>query len=353
MVNETPYGDYPPLDSVKKVLVVKLRQLGDVLLTTPLFSSLKNHLPSASIDAYVYSDSIPLLKDHPAINQIIGYDRGWKSLSFFKKISREFALFSTIRQEGYDLVINLTEGDRGAFAAKFSKASIRVGFDPKNSRFKKLYTHSVKNCPSLRHTVERNLDAIRRIGIFPSEEEKELFLKVDENAISRMRQKVPKEFILIHPTSRWMFKAWPHQKLRLLVKRLLDDKKELVFTAGSNPLELDYIQKATCNLAVHDLSGKVSLEELTALVHLSEMLLCVDSLPFHIASALKKPVVALFGPTSDVTWGPWNNPFAKILTSPMSCRPCYQDGCGGSKVSDCLVKISLEDVYQSLKFSPK
>lgn len=342
---EIGYGDYPQLEGVRRVLVIKLRQLGDVLLTGPVFSALKKRLPHAKIDAYVYSESAPLLKEHPGIDGLVCYDRGWKSLSWPKRLWQELRLLKRIRDARYDLVINLTEGERGLFAAKFSKAPIRVGFDPKKKRFQKLYTHRAKNCPSLRHTVERNLDAVRRIGIFPAEEERELFLEVDPGALDRMKRKISGPFILIHPTSRWMFKSWPVQKLQELAERLCADGLQLVFTSGPDSAEMEYIRRATQGLDVVNLSGQLSLEELVALVSLSNLLFCVDSLPFHIASALKKPVVALFGPTSEVTWGAWKNEAATVITLPMSCRPCYQDGCGGSKVSDCLVRISVEEVY--------
>jgi len=98
-----------------------------------------------------------------------------------------------------------------------------------------------------------------------------------------------------------------------------------------------------------NLAGKVTLQELAALIALSEQVICVDSLPLHMASALQKPVLAIFGPSSDVTWGPWQNPLARVVSQTMSCRPCYQDGCGGSKVSDCLTTLSVETVLRSLE----
>jgi heptosyltransferase-3 len=101
-------------------------------------------------------------------------------------------------------------------------------------------------------------------------------------------------------------------------------------------------------LDVVNLGGAISLKELGALIERSEFLICVDSVPFHIASALKKPVIALFGPTSDVTWGPWRNPNARVVSMEMSCRPCYLDGCGGSKRSDCLESLPLETVWREI-----
>lgn len=348
------YGDYPDLTGVKKILIIKLRQLGDVLLTGPVFSALQNRLPEAKIDAYIYSESIPLLKNNPSIHSLHSYDRGWKKKGLLARLFHEFRLLFRIRRERYDLIINLTEGDRGAIAAKMSGARIRVGCDPKGSGLfgkKKLYTHLVKNCPTLRHTVEKNLDALRRIGIFPTPEERDLTLHIPPEALEAMRGKAGENFILIHPTSRWKFKCYPVEKMRQIAQELTAQGHRLVFTAGPDAEERAMVHAISHGLNALDLSGQISLLELAALVQLSDLLLCVDSLPLHLASALKKPVVALFGPTSDITWGPWRNPHARIITQNLSCRPCYQDGCGGSKVSDCLVTISPARVLEEMAMS--
>ncbi|HEV7738227.1 MAG TPA: putative lipopolysaccharide heptosyltransferase III, partial [Chlamydiales bacterium] len=280
-IPKTLYGGYPDLRFVKKILVIKLRQLGDVLLTGPVFSALKTQMPDAEIDAYVYSEAIPILEGHSAVSRCIAYDRNWKKEGFFKKLGHEWKVLRGIRAERYDLVINLTEGDRGAIAAKISGAKICVGFDPKGSGLfgkKKLYTHVVKNCPSLRHTVERNLDAVRRIGIFPPQEERDLSLHIPETALAKMRDLAGSDFILIHPTSRWKFKCWPAQKMRQFAQILAARGHSLVFTSGSDPEELAMIAQIAESIPCLDLSGKVSLKELGALIQLSSGVVCVDSL---------------------------------------------------------------------------
>src|SRR3990167_2000528 len=141
------YGDYPDLSNVRRVLVVKLRQIGDVLLTTPVFRALQEALPEAQVDVYVYSESVEMLEQNPHIDKILSYDRKWKRLGFFQRVVREWTQFRKIRSSGYDLVINLTEGDRGAWMARLSNASIRVGVEPKGRLQKGFYTHLVKHCP--------------------------------------------------------------------------------------------------------------------------------------------------------------------------------------------------------------
>jgi lipopolysaccharide heptosyltransferase III len=343
------YGNYPELKQVKKILVIKLRHLGDVLLTGPVFRSLKQAIPQAEVDAYIYKEALPMLEGHPDIDRLIGYDRSWKREGAIFRMGKELGLLREIRKRGYDLAVNLTEGDRGVIAALASKAKIRVGFPPKGRWQKKALTHLAKECPSLRHTVERNLDVLRRIGIFPPPESRELYLHLPETAREKAdRLAIHAPFILIHPTSRWRFKCWPAAKMRQLAEVLLKERKRVILTSGPDPVEMEMAREIAQGLDILNLAGQLTLKELGALIERAELLIAVDSVSFHMASALKKPVVALFGPTSDVTWGPWRNPYARVVSMDKSCRPCYLDGCGGSKRSDCLESLPLESVLRAV-----
>lgn len=352
------YGDYPNLSSVKRILIIKLRHLGDVLLTSPLFSILKNRMPDAEIDAFIYQESAPMLEGHPDIARLILYDSAWKKSPFVKKLFKEIQMLRSIRRRGYDLIINLTEGDRGAIISWASGAPLRVGFDPKKSGFlgkRKLYSHLVKQCPSPRHTVEKNLDAARRIGIFPSLEERDLSLFIPDETVQKMRSLLQNagyeegNYIVIHPTSRWRFKCLPTATIAKLIDALKKRGVKVVLTSGPDAQELSMIEAILGKKAenVLNLAGQTSLKELAALIQLSSCLFCVDSVALHIASALKTPVVAMFGPSSEKNWGPWMHPQSRVVTKSVSCRPCFMDGCGGSKVSDCLYTLSVDSILEA------
>jgi heptosyltransferase-3 len=353
------YGNYPDLSHVKKVLVVKLRHHGDVLLTSPVLSNLQAALSQAEIDVMVYKDTIPMLEGHPAVRKFWGYDRGWKKLNFFQKHAQEFSLLNKIRREKYDLVINLTEGDRGAIVALVSGAELKVGFDPEGKGFigkRRIYSHLVKNCKTPRHTVEKNLDAIRKIGIFPTPEERDLFFAIPEESKKKIRQlleeKGIKEFFLFHPVSRWKFKCWPPSLVAKLIEELYSRGETIVMTSSPDVQELqmvDEILKLVPHVPVLNLGGKTSLKELGALIEMSRCLVCVDSVPLHMSSALKSPAVVLFGPSSDLNWGPWLNPRARVVAQHLPCRPCLMDGCGGSKMSDCLHSLPVSKVLQAIE----
>ena len=238
-----------------------------------------------------------------------------------------------MRKRGYDLVVNLTEGDRGAIAARISGALYRVGPEGKK---KSGYTHIVKKCHPPRHTVERKLDSVRRMGIFPQEDDRELFFSIPESAEARMRTLLgeTQDFILIHPTSRWLFKCWPTDRVAALIEALHAKGYKMVLSSGPDKAEMGKIAeilKKVSHIPLCNVAGKISLKELGALIQMSRCLLCVDSVPLHIASALKAPVVALFGPSSEVNWGPWKNPKARIWRRTLAAVPAISMAAGAAK----------------------
>jgi len=355
-----PYGDYPDLSAIRKVLVIKLRHHGDVLLTSPIFSCLKKMIPGVSVDAFIYSETFPMLAGNPWLDTIHGYDNRWKKLPLGQRIRRELDLVRAIRSSRYDMVINLTEGDRGAIAGMVAGAAVRVGVDPglDGVLAKKLfYTHIVKRSRNPRHIVEQHLDALRKIGLFPAEEDRNLHLHIpaeDEERVGAfLRQEGIQsgKFIVMHLTSRWLFKCWPLEKNIQLIEALRERGIPIVLSASPDPVELDLIEtivKRCGERGVVSLAGKLSLKELAALIRQSLCLFTIDSVPFHMASSLKKASVALFGPSSELIWGPWRNEKGRVLVSQHSCRPCNLDGCGGGKVSDCMAAISVSQVLEAL-----
>jgi heptosyltransferase-3 len=345
------YGNYPDLKGVKKILVVKMRHHGDVLLTSPVFSNLQKVLPKAKIDAFIYRDTFPMLEGHSAISDFLLYDREWKNLPFFSKILKESSLFKEIRKRGYNLVLNLTEGDRGALASLVSGAKIRVGFDPEGKGFigkKKIYTHVVKNCKTPRHTVERQLDALRCIGIFPEPKDRDLTFHIPVETLEKMQQK--EDYILIHPVSRWRFKCWPVSHMIELIQQLHVLGHRIALTSSPDKHEMAMAKEILhhcSDIPILNFAGNITLKELGALIRKAKLLISVDSVPLHIASATKTPVVVLFGPSSEQNWGPWMHPDSRVVAQQKPCRPCYMDGCGGSKMSDCLHTLPVKTVLQA------
>lgn len=326
-----------------RILVIKLRHLGDVLLTSPMLTQLQKMCPGALIDVYIYRESLPMLEGHPAVRKFHLCDK--------KKSVKEWL---AVRKERYDVVINLTEGDRGALLALVSGAKMRVGIDPgKSGFFKKrsIFTHLIKHAPHPRHTVEKNLDALRVMGLFP-DDERDVTLHIPDEAYGQ----VCGDYVVVHPVSRWLFKCLPIQVMAGVIRGLHAEGRRIVLTSGPSDAEMAMIAAIldeVGELPLLNLAGKTSLKELAALIDRAELLICVDSVPLHIASATKTPTVTVFGPSSEENWGPWRNPNARVITPKISCRPCYHAGCASSGKSDCLNLITIAEMLaQSRHVAP-
>jgi heptosyltransferase-3 len=153
-------------------------------------------------------------------------------------------------------------------------------------------------------------------------------------------------YVHIHPASRWKFKCWSAQKNAELIDRLAARGERVVLTAAPDAEEIAMVEdilKRT-SASVLNLAGKLSLKELVALIARAKASICVDSMPMHVASALGTRVVALFGPSGEIEWGPWMVENA-VVTTNYACRPCGNDGCGGGKVSECLTTLGVDQVF--------
>lgn len=344
--------DHIPLDRIRRVLVVKLRHHGDVLLTSPLLATLKQHAPHAEIDALVYADTAPMLAGHPALSQLHTTQRSSKSLG------AELTLFRQLRQRQYDLLIHLTDSSRGAWLARLLRVKWAVcgAYGGKPKFWRKSFTHLYPVIGgNRRHTVEIHLDALRRIGIFPTQEQRKLVLQPSVAARDSVRQLLQqhgiaaKRFVQIHPASRWLFKCWPAERMAELIRNLQQQGHTVVLTGAPDARERDLIDriKAAVPQAPLDLGGQLDLQQLAALTAAASLFIGMDSVPMHIAAAMQTPTVALFGPSGDIEWGPWQVPH-RIVTSNHPCRPCGKDGCGGSKRSECLELIPVQQVLQAI-----
>ena len=185
-----PY-DAIDLHEVQRILIVKFRNLGDVLLTSPIVTVLRRELSTESkIDAIVYKDTAPMLEGNPGINHIYGVTRGRSGiLSMLENINNLWRIYFN----RYDLIINLTEGDRGAIISLFSGAQYRVGLEHINQNKywkRKAYTHWYRTDHSRRLAVEQGLDALRRIGVHVSHNSEPLVMSTPKAAYNFIYHKL-------------------------------------------------------------------------------------------------------------------------------------------------------------------
>ena len=355
--------DAVPPGSLRRVLIIKLRHHGDVLLASPVFSVLKRRAPQAELDALVYADTAPMLSEHPSIDRVHCIDRAWKSLGALARARAEWRLFLELRARRYDLVVHLTETWRGAWLARALGArwAVAPAVAGRGRLWRSSFTHFAPLARG-RHIVECNLDALRRIGIYPNAEERALTLVAGRTAEERVSGLLTEHalqsgrFVQVHPCSRWRFKSWTAEKVAALIDRLHDEGWPVALTAAPDPTEMQMIDEILMRVArppAANLAGQLSLKQLAALTSHAQLFIGMDSAPMHIAAAVGTPAVAIFGPSGTDLWGPWGVPRSgrhRVVVSDLhSCRPCGLDGCGGGKVSDCLVTLEVERVWQAVR----
>jgi heptosyltransferase-3 len=353
-------ADAADVVSMRRALVIKLRHHGDVLLSTPVFSVLKAHAPRLEIDALVYADTAEMLSGHPAITHIHTVDRGWKKAGLATRAGAEWTLWRTLRARDYDLLVHLSDHRRGMWLAKTLGTAVAVApARTDDARWAAAFSHlyALPKRGNVRHTVEVNLDALRRIGIFPDEDARGLTLVPGPAAearaaeILRAHSLAVREFVVVHPASRWLFKTWPAERSAQLMDRLAADGRRIVMTCGPAEAELALVRKirSLSSAPVIDLGGQLSLKDLAALTARARLFIGVDSAPMHIAAAVGTPVVALFGPSGDIEWAPWGVAHRVVASTRHPCRPCGNDGCGGSKVSECLTTLPVARVLDEVR----
>ena len=344
-------------DSIRRALVVKLRHHGDVLLASPVFQVLRNRAPRAEIDALVYDDTRDMLAGHPAIAEIHGIDRGWKRRGWVEQARQESRLLSTLRERRYQLIVHLTDHWRGAWLAQGLRPRWSVAPERDNAFWRWSFTHRYKLPRATpRHTVEANLDALRRLGLYPEESEKPLVMVPGAEAGARADALLaaaglaPRGFIHVHPTSRWLFKAWTEGQSAELLRRLARDGHRIAVTSAPDAREKAIVGRtlAEAGVPVADFSGQLTLRELAALTARARLFVGVDSAPMHIAAAMGTPIVAIFGPSGEDEWGPWRVRHRVVASDEHPCRPCGNDGCGGGKVSECLTRLPVERVHSAI-----
>ena len=154
-----------------------------------------------------------------------------------------------------------------------------------------------------------------------------------------------RDFIHIHPASRWSFKCWTSERNAELIDRLSASHR-VVLTAAPDPVEMALVDEIVAKTRTKPLvlAGKLQIKELGALTERARLFVGVDSMPMHLAAAMGTPAVALFGPSGEQEWRPWRVAH-RVVTTSHPCRPCGNDGCGGGKISECLTTLPVDDVY--------
>ena len=306
------------------ILVIKLRHHGDVLLTTSLIRTLRENFPACQIDLLVYEGTEPLVINNPDIRHVWSWNR---SAHGIQKLWKYRQLICRLRKCSYDGVIHLSDQMQGALLAKLLALKFSIGIDyPKRRNFlwRFCFTHLAPLFKSnTRHTVEQNLVTLECLGIQATEAQSRCRLSIaeeDQAAIQNRLQEagITTPYLVIHPTARWLFKCWEDDRFAEVIQYFADRGWPIVLTSAPEAKEqaivTSILQKihAPC---VHSFAGQLTLGQLGALIEGARLFLGVDSVPMHMAAALQKDTVALFGPSKINEWHPWKTRYRLIKAS--------------------------------------
>ncbi|WP_199637574.1 putative lipopolysaccharide heptosyltransferase III [Serratia sp. PAMC26656] len=313
MMNDAPA--LAPDTSIQRILIVKLRHHGDMLLITPVINSLQQNYPQAQIDVLLYKETQDMLASHPALSNVFVIDRQWKKKGTKAHLRHELNLIRQLKGQRYDLVVNLADQWRSAIIARLTGARIRLGFDlPKRRGFlwRHCHTHLVPVSDHARlHTVEQNLSLLQPLGLPALSQQVTMsYPPQDWQTCEQLlrQQGITGDYIVVQPTSRWFFKCWSEEKMAATVSALQADGHRLVITSGPDTKEREMVERilALCPpQGVVSLAGQLTLRQLAALIDHAKLFIGVDSVPMHMAAALQTPCIALFGPSKLVFWRPW------------------------------------------------
>ena len=323
---------------MKKILVIKLRYLGDVLLCTPVLRALRQRYPHAQLVCLVNPGTEDILQGNPDIDEIMLLPR--------TDVLSQVRFFREIRSRGFDCVLDLTDGDRSAIITAMTGAPMKIGFNQENRWRGAMYSHCIRENPDSMHRIDYHAKALSILGVHGELGHPEIYISAqDQEAAQRLLEEAQftgGNWVMVHPTARYWFKAWPPERFAELSDRLATKKIPIILVGNHNDREVGaQIQ----HLAAHkpiSLMGRTGVLELAALMKRCSLFIGNDGGPMHMAAAAGCPVLALFGPTDPVVWGP-KGQSVSVLYKGLDCRACFHPGCPRGEES-CMKQISVEEV---------
>jgi lipopolysaccharide heptosyltransferase II len=345
-----------------RILLIRLRLIGDVVFTTPLPRALKRAFPDARLTYLVERAAAPVVQGNPHLDEVIVIDRtrGWR------RIRDDIGLARRLRAARFDAVLDLHGGPRSSWLARATGAPQRIGYDIQGRSW--MYTRTVHRPRELRprHSVVNQWDLLSAIegwtGAVPDPVRDAVEMPVDRSADARIASRLRAlgverrhALVVVHVSAGNPFRRWPEAAFVQLVTRLAghgEDRRIVLSSGPSDSAAAARIAEAA-RAALGERSakrvldfGEFDLSELRALVGRSALFVGGDTGPLHIAATTTTPVVGIYGPTLPERSAPWRDPAvptASIQINGLPCRPCDQRACVPGDFR-CLTTLKADDV---------
>ena len=328
-------------------MFLKTKNIGDSIILTSAISALPKDYQY--VDVVCLPESEPIFKMHLRVRHVFVIPRHLKGLS---KIMAYIRFYKAIASQSYDFLAHFSNDWRGAFIQRLFPAKLSVA--RKTHRRGPFWHQSfdilTESLDDVRPIAEQDVDLLRASHLFHSQKAPPYLIKPSFTQKSKIKTWLSKQsisfkqkLVVVHAPSRWKFKELPIATWAYVIDELKKNKYEVILCGSKEDLLTNEAIHKSCNMKPI-VTKNFSLEDTAALYSIAHLVLAIDSMSTHLASATQTPVISIFGPSNEKNWGPWGVKHRVIaLTSKdsptFSCRPCGQDGCEGSKVSQCLVQM--------------
>lgn len=328
--------------NVKRVLVVRLRSIGDTVLSTPSLIALRRFLPDAQIDILLEDWVAPVLEGFDAVDNVLTISR--------KSKKSRFETARQIRRNQYDVAFNLHGGTTATFFVRVSGAKHRVGFAHYSYKF--LYNHLLSSSVDfwqrkLLHSAEQQLALLGFVGV-PVEDKPKSRLGIIPNFKFQILN-----YALIHPVAAFDTKQWATENFARIAEFLHEKGLQIVAVATKKEREVLENLKKLSKVPILTFDD-LTLPEITALASRAEVFVGNDSGIAHIAAAVQTPSVVIFGSSNINHWRPWTDAPNEIVYEKLACQPCAGYFCKEFDAPKCILSVRTESVIEAIeKVLPK
>jgi ADP-heptose:LPS heptosyltransferase len=326
-----------------KILAIKFKYLGDVVLAVPALRALKEHWPEAELHFLVAEDAAPLVETIPWIHKVWRFPRRRGSAS----AGRSWPLLRALRAERFDRSVDFVGNDRGAIVSRFAGARQRLGvIAPLGFWGRSLcYNQRITEAPLDQHETKRDLHILTRWQIpMPRSLEPELHVDPTWNAYATEQLPVPA--VIAHLSTSQPKKEWPPERWAEIGRRAEAAGVELRFSSGPTEREQDLLATVKREFPqARVLPNAPGLPAFLAVLKRARLFVSGDTGPLHFAAGLGVPTVALFGPTEPERWAPLGAGHRVLTGSACTCsghaHECW-------RVNPCIRDIAVETVWNEI-----
>jgi len=328
--------------SVKRVLVIRLRSIGDTVLSTPSLIALRRFLPNAQIDVLLEDWVAPLLEGFDAVDNVVAMGKGT-----FDRLKTAWR----IRRNRYDVVFNLHGGTTSTMLIRATGARHRVGYVDYQYSF--FYNHLLSSSADFwntdtTHSAEQQLALLGYVRV-PVDDRPRTRLTVSDKDRESLEKKylLRRPYALLHPASLFATKQWSVENFARVVEYLAD--RNIASIAVTSPAEnLVLKQLAAAARSPVTTADDLSLPEIIALAADASVFVGNDSGIAHIAAAVNTPAVVVFGSSNRDHWRPWTDAANEIVFNPFECQPCPGYECKVYGTPKCIISVNPDQVIKAI-----